>query len=88
MRSGWLDLDTPAQDADTAPDAIDAAIRWSRRLVVVLLYAVSPLALMLFGWNYYDTGGSPLTRERCRGCTGRRSCATCSESRRYSYPVP
>ena len=63
MRSGWLDLETTADETAAAtPEAIDGAIRWGRLLIVVLLYAVSPLALMMFGWNYYDTGGSPLTK--------------------------
>ncbi|MFX8466414.1 hypothetical protein ABTL61_19410, partial [Acinetobacter baumannii] len=63
MRTGWLDLDTTSDETvRSAPEAIGRAIAWGRMLVVGLLYAVSPLALMLFGWNYYDTGGSPLTK--------------------------
>jgi hypothetical protein len=31
-------------------------------IVVVLLLAVSPLALFMFGWQYFDTGGSPIEK--------------------------
>lgn len=61
MRSGWLDLETTS-DIQAAPLGLDQVLSWGRMLVVVLLYAVSPLALMSFGWNYYDTGGAPLTK--------------------------
>lgn len=34
----------------------------SRAFIVVSLLAISPLALNMFGWQYFDTGGSPLEK--------------------------
>lgn len=34
----------------------------ARAFIVVSLVAVSPLALYMFGWQYFDTGGSPLEK--------------------------
>ncbi len=33
-----------------------------RAFIVVSLLAISPLALYMFGWQYFDTGGSPLEK--------------------------
>ena len=60
MRTGWLEYEA---EADLAPPAtLDRAMALGRWLVATLLFAVSPLALMMAGWNYYDTGGSPLEK--------------------------
>lgn len=34
----------------------------ARAFIVASLLAVSPLALYMFGWQYFDTGGSPLEK--------------------------
>jgi hypothetical protein len=52
---------TKTYEADTQP-WIDTVLTAGRTVMVVLLIAVSPLALYKFGWQYYDTGGSPLEK--------------------------
>lgn len=52
-------IDTPTQSRRTlAPALLEAG----RMVVVVSLLALSPLALYRFGWQYFDTGGSPLEK--------------------------
>ena len=45
-----------------APAPAASLIALGRGLVVVLLLAVSPLALYWLGWQYFDTGGSPIEK--------------------------
>ena len=63
MLTGWLDRDANAGPAASGrADGLERAIGLGRWTVVTLLYTVSPLALVMFGWTYYDTGGSPLAK--------------------------
>ena len=39
-----------------------ALIAFGRLVIVVLLLTISPLALVMFGWQYDDTGGGPLEK--------------------------
>ena len=55
------------QTADaTADDAVRPVagrlLAFGRMVTVVLLLCVSPLTLFMFGWQYFDTGGSPLEK--------------------------
>ena len=42
--------------------AFGSLLTASRTWIVVLLLLVSPLTLYMFGWQYFDTGGSPLEK--------------------------
>jgi hypothetical protein len=53
------DLERSDLVGDARPDTM---LRIGRRLIVVLLLAVSPLALYWLGWQYFDTGGSPIEK--------------------------
>ncbi|MEQ1695374.1 MAG: VpsF family polysaccharide biosynthesis protein [Hyphomicrobiaceae bacterium] len=45
-----------------APSTFGTLMSAGRAFIVVSLLAVSPLALYMFGWQYFDTGGSPLEK--------------------------
>ncbi len=51
-----------ASQFETQSPAPSTALGLGQFVVVVLLLAVSPLALYSFGWQYFDTGGSPIEK--------------------------
>jgi hypothetical protein len=47
---------------ETSSPPLGWALGAGQWLVVVLLLGVSPLMLFMFGWQYFDTGGSPIEK--------------------------
>jgi hypothetical protein len=47
---------------ETREQPLSWALGAGQWLIVVLLLAVSPLTLFMFGWQYFDTGGSPIEK--------------------------
>jgi uncharacterized membrane protein YhaH (DUF805 family) len=48
--------------AAATPASGTTALDLGRIAIVILLLAVSPFALLAFGWQYFDTGGSPVEK--------------------------
>lgn len=58
----WMNQPAYAMEDDGARPISGGLLAFGRLLTVVLLLAVSPLTLFMFGWQYFDTGGSPLEK--------------------------
>lgn len=54
-----LTIAEPSQSDTSALAALTAA---GRTFIAISLLAISPLALYMFGWQYFDTGGGPVEK--------------------------